>query len=103
MMDQSYLMYVGIFATSVIYAVILQWWWRKDPDTFEENTWFLVVIGVAYVMLWLRPIIPNDAWDAVFFGFVVACGPIIGRSLYNNAVRSRNFRRWLATFRRSDR
>lgn len=101
-MDLKILVYVGIFATSAGYALVLQWWWKKDPDTFEENTWFLVVIGVAYVMLWLRPVVPAAAWDAVFLGFVVACGPIILRSLYNNAVRSRNFRHWLATFRRSD-
>lgn len=93
-------MYIGIFVTSVIYAFVLQWWWKKDPFSFEENTWFLVVVGVAYVMLWLRPVIPAGAWDTIFFGFVVACGPIIGRSLYNNAIHSRNWRRWSSVLRR---
>jgi hypothetical protein len=91
--------YIGIFVTSLIYAVVLQVWWRLDPDSFEENTWFLVVIGVTYVGLWLKPIVPAEYWNKFFLGFVVACVPVIFRSLYNNAVRNRRFLQWLDRWR----
>lgn len=98
-MDFDTFIYTMLFLTSVIYAVVLQWWWRADPDGFDDNTWLTVVIGVGYVLLWLRPIIPLDAWLDFGKGFMVAGIPIVFRSLYNNARRNRRFQRWLERFK----
>lgn len=70
-----------IFATSIVYAYLLQLWANKWPESFDDNTWLTVVIGDGYVVLWLGAIISFDAWAKLCAALLVACIPIVYRSV----------------------
>lgn len=79
----------GIFLTSVGYAILLQKWQRYFPDSFDDLTWLQVVVGVGYVLLWLRLIIPLQYWLIICTAFFFACLAIVFRSIWNTAHQKR--------------
>lgn len=81
------MLYGLLFATSIIYALLLQLLWKHYRQPFDDYTWLTVVVGVGYVLLYLSLLISLDSWLTVCMAFFVACLPIIGRSLYNNLRR----------------
>lgn len=91
----DWLIFCLIFASSLIYYHILQWWSKEYPEHFDDNTWLTVVIGCSYVILWLATIIPFEYWFRIIVGFGVACLPIIYRSHKNNAQRRREMANFL--------
>jgi len=93
---------LAVFLTSGAYWVILDWWYAKDADSYDANTWFLVVVGVGYVLLWLLAIIPLEIWLRVFAAFLSAAVLIIARSLVINAQRNRRTKEGLTRNRNGD-
>lgn len=87
--------FLSLFCFSGAYALILQWWSRNYPESFDDNTWLTVVIGVGYVLLHLAGIMPFTYWLQVAAAFLVASLPIIGRSIYNHARHRRETNDWL--------
>lgn len=81
------MIYGLLFATSLVYAIVLQVSWKYYRQALDEYTWLTVVVGVGYVLLYLRFLIPLEYWLLVCQAFFIACLPIIGRSLYNNLRR----------------
>lgn len=81
------MIYGLLFATSIVYALILQLLWKHYRQAFDDYTWLTVVVGVGYVLLYLYKLIPLESWLTVCQSFFMACLPIIGRSLYNNLRR----------------
>lgn len=79
----------GLLVLSVGYAVALEEWGRRWPESFSDNTWVSVVIGVAYVLLGLGLLLEMVDWLRVAGAFLFASLPIIGRSLVNQARRRR--------------
>ena len=85
--------YLLVFLTSLVYAPTLNWWQKRDSISFNENTWLTVVIGVGYVLLYLRLLLDVKTWLRVCSAFFVASIPIIIRSLLRNAHNNRAFDR----------
>lgn len=85
---KEWLVMAGIFLTSGAYWVILDWWYDRDADSYDANTWFLVVVGVGYVLLWLLLIVPLEIWFRVFLAFLTAAVLIVTRSLVINVKRN---------------
>lgn len=88
------LMLAGVFATSGAYWLFLDWWQDKDPDSYDKNTWFLVVIGVGYTLLWLLLVIPLEIWFRIFMGFLSSSVLIILRSILigiRSNIRTRDY------------
>ena len=70
---------IGLFVTSIIYAVLLQWSERRWGFV-SAYTWLTVVIGVGYTLIGLAVL----CWQAAVLGLVVfasSCIPIITRSV----------------------
>jgi hypothetical protein len=84
----EWLVMLAIFLTSGAYWIILDMWAERDADSYDANTWFLVVVGVAYVLLWLRVIVPPEMWWRVFAAFASASVLIVTRSLVINIRRN---------------
>jgi hypothetical protein len=87
--SKEWIIMLAIFLTSGGYWLLLDWWYGHDADSYDANTWFLVVVGVGYVLLWLLAIITLEIWFRVFMAFVSAAVLIIARSLVINAQRNR--------------
>lgn len=87
--------FVSLFCFSLAYAVVLQWWHRTYPESFDDNTWLTVVIGDGYVLLHLAAVMPLTYWILVVCAFFVASLPIILRSLYNAAHHRRETNDWI--------
>lgn len=81
--------YLGLWLASVVYSVILQVWSQSWPESFCDNTYMTVVIGVGYVLLGLGFLLSWEAWLRVCGAFFFACLPIVARSLVNHAKRRR--------------
>jgi hypothetical protein len=81
--------YLALLLISVVYAIDLQIWSQKWPESFADNTYVTVVIGVGYVLLGLGFLLSWEAWLRVCAAFFVACLPIVARSLVNHAKRRR--------------
>ena len=79
----------ALLVLSVIYAFLLQLWCKHWPESFSDNTWVTVFIGVGYVLGGLGFLLDWQAWLRVCAAFVFAGGPIIVRSLVNHARRRR--------------
>ena len=70
---------VGLFVTSIIYAVLLQWS-ERHWGFVSAYTWLTVVIGVSYTLIGLAVL----CWEAAILGLVVFASssiPIITRSV----------------------
>lgn len=91
----NWFVFLSLLGFSASYALLLQWWSRDYPESFDDNTWLTVVIGVGYVLLHLAVLIPLRYWILVATAFFVASLPIIGRSLYNRARQRRETNAWL--------
>ena len=83
------IVFVSLFILSVLYALVLQWWNGHYPESFDDNTWLTVVIGVGYVLLGLFFVLSVESWLRVCAAFFFASLPIIARSLVNAAHRRR--------------
>ncbi len=81
--------FAGLFILSIIYAWLLQLWWRHFPQSYESLTWLQVVIGTGYVLIGLAFILPLEYWIRVCAAFFFACLAIIMRSVF---LHSRNQR-----------
>ncbi len=81
--------FLALWLISVVYAVVLQVWSQKWPESFADNTYMTVVIGVGYVILALGFLLSWEAWLRVCAAFFFACLPIVARSLVNHAKRRR--------------
>jgi hypothetical protein len=81
--------FLALWLISVVYAVVLQVWSQKWPESFCDNTYMTVVIGVGYVILGLGFLLSWEAWLRVCAAFFFACLPIVCRSLVNHAKRRR--------------
>jgi hypothetical protein len=81
--------YLALWLLSVAYAVVLQVWSQRWPESFADGTWLTVVIGVGYVLLGLGFLLSWEAWLRVCAAFFFACLPIVCRSLVNHAKRRR--------------
>jgi hypothetical protein len=81
--------FLALWLISVVYAIDLQIWSQKWPESFADNTYMTVVIGVGYVLLALGFLLSWEAWLRVCAAFFVACLPIVARSLVNHAKRRR--------------
>lgn len=77
----------GLFLTSIEYVYVLYKWEKYLPDSYADLTWFQVVIGVGYTLLWMRPIIPLEWWIDVCTAFFFASIPIILHSVFVHALR----------------
>ena len=86
--------YSAIFLTSAAYAPLLSLWQRKDPIGFANSTWLQVVIGVGYVLLFLRLLLDPKAWLKVCCAFFLSCLPIIARSLLHETQRNQRLHRF---------
>lgn len=80
--------YALIFLTSLIYSPLLSLWQKIEPISFYNNTWLQVVIGVGYVLLYLRLLLSPRYWFKVCVAFFFASIPIIARSLLHNGKRN---------------
>lgn len=90
--------FASLFGFSLVYALVLQWWHRTYPESFDDNTWLTVVIGVGYVLLHLGAALSLAAWLIVATAFFVASLPIITRSLYNAAHHRRETNDWITNY-----
>lgn len=82
--------FVILFGISIVYAIILEFWFRTWPETFEELVWLLVVIGDGYVILALAQIVPVEFWLKICGAFFFASLPIIARSIIDVSRRRRD-------------
>ena len=82
--------FVALFVISVPYAILLELWRRRFPQSFEALTWFQVVVGVGYVVVALAIILPIEYWLRVFGAFTFASLPIILRSVVIHAINQRD-------------
>lgn len=99
---REWIVMLAIFLTSGAYWILLDWWYTRDPDSYDATTWFLVVVGVGYVLLWLLAVIPLEIWLRVFMAFVSAAVLIVARSLVINAKRNRRTKEGLKRSRNGD-
>jgi hypothetical protein len=91
MTDKS--VYTAIFGTSIVYAPLLSWWKRADPVSYHQTTWLQTVIGVGYVLLYLRLLLTQENWFKVCVAFFFSSIPVIGRSLLENGTNNAKYRR----------
>jgi len=80
---------IVVFATlgffSVGYAFFLNT--KSGKKIADDHTWVSVVAGVALVLRAVSFIIPEEYWQKVVIGFIVAGIPMIARSLWNKRKR----------------
>lgn len=89
--DKSDLIVFGVlFLVGVPYAIALELWQRRFPQSFDALTWFQVVVGVGYVLLGLIFILPLEMWLRVSAAFFFACIPIITRSVSVHSLNQRD-------------
>jgi formate-dependent nitrite reductase membrane component NrfD len=80
---------LAVAGLGVAYALLLQCWMRRYPESFADNTYLQVVGGVGYVVIASAFVLDLAAWLRVCGLFAAACPPIIARSLLNAARRRR--------------
>lgn len=86
--------YAAIFITSVLYAPLLSIWKRVEPIGYHQTTWLQTVIGVGYVLLWLRVILSWPVWIKVCAAFFFSSIPVIIRSLTETALQNRDYNKF---------
>lgn len=77
----DWMVFLGLFVMGGAYWLVLDLWLRNWPDSYEENVWLQVVIGVFYVLFGLSFIIGPEAWLRVMMAFIFASILIIVRSV----------------------
>ena len=82
-MDTSILVYAGLFLLAATYALLLNT--PAGKQFAKEYTWASVVIGDGLILVALWLLLPEGSWWPVFWAFVAAGLPMIGRSLFNKA------------------
>jgi len=87
---RDWLCFAGLFVLSIIYAWLLQAWWKRYPQSYESLTWLQVVIGTGYVLFGLAFVLPLEAWLKVCAAFFSACLAIIVRSVFIHSVNQRD-------------
>jgi len=74
---------------SLLYAVVLRAWSRSYPESYQDNTWLTVVVGVGYVLLALAVVTNLVVWLRVVVAFGVAGVPIVASCVVSAAQRRR--------------
>jgi Trk-type K+ transport system membrane component len=82
--------FAALFVGGIPYAVLLEVWRQRYPQSFEVLTWLQVMVGVGYVVIALAFILPLDYWLHVLFAFGFAAIPIIFRSVIIHAINQRD-------------
>jgi hypothetical protein len=87
---RDWLVFAGLFVLSMVYAWLLQAWWRRYPQSYESLTWLQVIIGTGYVVIGLGFILPLEYWLKVCGAFFFACLAIVARSVFIHSVNQRD-------------
>ena len=94
MADKHLSVYFIIFIASLIYAHILNAWKRHDPISYVQLKWLQTVIGVGYVLLFLRLILSLNSWLRVCIAFFASSIPIIARAMIETSNQNREYNRY---------
>lgn len=86
----DWLVFGSLFILSIVYAGLLQLWWRRYPQSYDSLTWFQVVVGVGYVLIGLGFILPVEYWIRVCAAFFFACLAIVFRSIFIHSQNQRD-------------